>query len=190
MAGADIEARPRWRRLRIAVWMGAALMLLLPAMAMQLTDAMNWGPGDFAVLGAMLLGAAGALELAARFSGSGAYLAAGGIAVGTAFLVIVVNLAVGIVGSEANPANLLFAGVLGVGIVGAFAARFRPRGMALALVAMAGAQILFAIIALLAGLGTIHGTIPVVTILLVTLWLASALLFRKAAQEGDRTGAA
>lgn len=55
---------------------------------------------------------------------------------------------------------------------------------------MAGAQILFAIIALLAGLGAIHGAIPVVTILLVTLWLASALLFRKAAQEGGRTGAA
>jgi hypothetical protein len=33
------------------------------------------------------------------------------------------NLAVGIIGSEDNPANLMFGGVLALGILGAFIAR-------------------------------------------------------------------
>lgn len=40
------------------------------------------------------------------------------------------NGAVGIVGSEDNPANLMYGGVLAVGIVGAVIARFRAEGMA------------------------------------------------------------
>jgi hypothetical protein len=45
------------------------------------------------------------------------------------------NLAVGIIGSEDNPANLMYGGVLAVGIIGAIIARFEPHGMARALVA-------------------------------------------------------
>lgn len=166
--------------------MGAALMLLAPALAMLATDAMIWGPGDFVIHGAMLFGAVGILELAARFSGSGAYLAAVGLAVGTAFLLVWANLAVGIIGPEDNPANRMFAGVLAVGVVGAMIARFRPRGMAGVLVAMAGAQALVAVAALLAG----FGAIPVVTLVLMGLWLASALLFLKAARDGGMPGTA
>ena len=63
------------------------------------------------------------------------------------------NLAVGIIGTEDNPANLMYGGVLAVGIVGAIIARFQPHGMARALVATALAQALVAVIALIAGLG-------------------------------------
>jgi hypothetical protein len=43
-----------------------------------------------------------------------------------AFILIWMNLAVGIIGSEDNPANLMYGGVLAVAIVGAFMVRFRP----------------------------------------------------------------
>ena len=58
-----------------------------------------------------------------------------------------INLAVGVIGSEENPANLMFGGVLAVGIVGAVVARFRPRGMARALVSTAVAQTTVGVIA-------------------------------------------
>ena len=43
-----------------------------------------------------------------------------------------------IIGSEDHPANRMYHGVLAVGFLGALIARFRPRGMALALVATDG----------------------------------------------------
>lgn len=49
----------------------------------------------------------------------------------TAFLLILINLAVGIIGlaSAHEPTNLLYAMVLVVGVTGAFIVRLRPEGM-------------------------------------------------------------
>jgi hypothetical protein len=88
---------------------------------------------------------------------------------------------VGIIGSEENPANLMFAGVLAVGVIGACIARFRSQGMAHALIATALAQALVAVIALIAGLG--EPPLWLLTAFYVALWLTSAGLFRKAARQ-------
>ena len=40
---------------RIAGWGAAAALLALPGIAMLFTGEVNWGPGDFVVMGAMLL---------------------------------------------------------------------------------------------------------------------------------------
>lgn len=175
-----------WSPWRIAAWGMAAMLLLLPLVAMQFTDEVNWTTADFVVFGAMLAGAGGAFELAVRMSRNSAYRVAVGVALATAFLLVWVNGAVGIIGSEDNPANLMFGGVLAVGLVGAVVARFRPRGMARALVATAFAQVLVAVIAAVAGVGHIF----VATALFGGLWLASAWLFRRAALEPVAAGAA
>src|SRR3712207_5946849 len=105
---------------------------------MQITDEVIWDETDFAVIGAMLFGACGAYVLAARMTGNIAYRAAVGVAVVAAFLLIWMNLAIGIIGSEDNPANLMYGGVLAVGILGALSVRVQPDGMARALVAKIG----------------------------------------------------
>ncbi len=64
-----------------------------------------------------------------------------GVALATAVILMWVNGAVGVIGSENNDANLMYFGVLAVGIIGAVIARFQPRGMALALFATALATI-------------------------------------------------
>lgn len=161
---------------RVAAWSAAALLLLLPLVAMQFTDEVNWSAADFVVFGAMLAGAGGAFELAARMTRNTAYRAAVGVALAAAFLLVWANGAVGIIGSEDNPANLMFGGVLAVGLIGATVARFRPRGMARALVATALAQALVAVVAAVAGMGYIF----VATAFFGALWLASAWLFRRA----------
>lgn len=107
--------RRRGYRWRIAVWGTAAFLLLLPLVAMQLTDEVTWDESDFIVIGAMLAVACGTYELAARMTGSSAYRAAVGVAVAAGFILVWLNLAVGIIGTEDNPANLMHGGVLAVG---------------------------------------------------------------------------
>jgi hypothetical protein len=171
----------------------AALILLLPLVAMQFTDEVVWDGTDFAVMGAMLFGACGACELAARMTGNIAYRAAVGVAVVAAFVLIWLNLAVGVIGSEDNPANLMYGGVLVVGMLGALIVRFQPHGMARALAATALAQALVGMIALIAGWGSTGanwpGAIVVLTGFFAALWLVSAWLFRKAAREQASAGA-
>jgi hypothetical protein len=82
-----------------------------------------------------------------------AYRFAVGIALAAAILLVWLSLGVGIIGGDGDPANLMYFGVLAVGIVGALIARFRPRGMARALFATALAQASVVAIALIAGLG-------------------------------------
>ena len=92
--------------------------------------------------------------------------------------------AVGIIGSDDNPANLMYAGVLTVGMIGAVIARFQSQGMAHALLATAFVQALVAVIAVIARLG-LPGSPPLeilgLTGFFVALWVGSAWLFRKAA---------
>lgn len=176
----------RGSRWRLALWGTAALLLLLPLVAMQATDEVVWDETDFVVFGAMLTGACGAFELAARMTGNIAYRAAVGVAVAAAFILVWMNLAVGIIGTEGNPANLMYGGVLAIGIVGAVIARFRPYGMARAAVAAALAQAVVATIAAISGMG--YPASPPLEILgvnalFIALWLISAGLFRNAARE-------
>jgi hypothetical protein len=168
---------------------GVALLLLAPLVAMQFTDEVNWDAADFALAGAMLFGACGAYELAARMTANHAYRAAVAIAIVAALILVWINLAVGVIGTEDNPANLMYGGVLAVGVVGACIARLRPQGMMRVLVAMALAQAAVAVIALIGGLGSTGPNLGL-TGFFAALWLASAWLFRKAAREQRAAGAA
>ncbi|HEX6376604.1 MAG TPA: hypothetical protein VFZ91_12890 [Allosphingosinicella sp.] len=173
---------------RIAVWGAAAFLLLSPLAAMQFTAEVDWDGTDFIVFGAMLFAACGTFELAVRMTGNCAYRTAVGVAAAAAFLLVWINLAVGIVGSENNPANLMYGGVLAVGIAGAVIARFQPEGMARALVATALAQASVAAIVLFAGLGS-TGPVLATTGFFAALWLISAALFRQAARQQAAAGA-
>jgi hypothetical protein len=193
MAGeADSGGEGRGVFRRRAPWAFAALVLLLPLVAMRFTDAVVWDGTDFAVAGAMLLSACGAYELAAR-TGNRAYQAAVALAAVAALILVWMNFAVGVIGSEDDPANLMYGGVLAVGLLGAVIARFRPRGMAYALCATALAQALAGAVALVAGWGAAGANWPGVVVVLTgfftALWLVSASLFRKAAREQISAGA-
>jgi len=168
----------RWSRWRIAAWTAAALVLLLPVIAMQFTDEVAWDVADFAIFGALIVGAGIAFELAAKKTGNAAYKTGVGLALAATFLLIWVNGAVGIIGNEGNNANLWFYGVLAVGLIGALIARFEPQGMARAMIATAAAQLLVFVIALVAGWGF---TGPI-TFFFLAFWVGSARLFQNAAR--------
>ncbi len=171
---------------RLIVWAGVvALILLVPLVAMQFNAEVNWDPFDFAILGGLLFGCGLAYELVARQAGNIlAYRAGVGVALAAAFLLVWVNGAVGIIGDPNDDANLMYFAVLAVGIIGAFVAHFKPRGMARALFATALAQALVAVIAVVSGLGSSGPMWPrdglILTGFFATLWVGSALLFRRA----------
>ena len=178
----------RWGSvLRIVAWGGAALLLLLPLVAMQFTQEVNWGPGDFLVMGLLLGGCAGIVHLATRLSDDLAYLAGAVVAVGTSFLLVWINLAVGFIGGEGNPANLLFGGVVLIAVIGSFVARFRPRGMARAMLAAAAAEGAIAALVWFGGLGGTEPPGPAALLALTSLfalpWLIAAWLFSAAARR-------
>ena len=126
-----------------------AFILLIPLVAMQFTDEMNWTLFDFIIMGVLVFGTGFTYELVTRRSANNTYRVAVGVAAVTGFLLIWVNLAVGIIGSEDNPVNLMYFGVLAVGIIGAIFARLRPRGMVWVMMVMAIAQMSVPVIALI-----------------------------------------
>jgi hypothetical protein len=174
---------PNGQGWRWAIWGLAACLWLLPLVAMQFTAEVKWTGSDFAVWGAMLGAACGAYELATRITSNTAYRAAAGVALAAAFLLVWINLAVGVIGAENNPANLMFAGVLAVGVGGGAIARFRAAGMARALVATAVAQAGVAVIVMFRGLSEAPNAFVGATVFFVAAWLLSAWLFDRAARQ-------
>ncbi|HWT11673.1 MAG TPA: hypothetical protein VN231_02880 [Allosphingosinicella sp.] len=174
-----------WNPWRIAGWGLAAFLLLLPAVAMRFTEEVVWTGSGFIVMG-LLFGSVGlAVEFLVRQSDSLLYRAGAMLALLTVFLTIWVNLAVGMIGSEDEPYNLLFGAVLLVALAGSVAARFRPAGMALALAAAALVQA-----AVGAGGLSVDRLGAVLSIAFAGPWLVAAALFWSSASLARHSGAA
>lgn len=179
MGGAG-SGMARGNRLRVAVWMLAVALFLLPLVAMQFTAEVQWTGFDFLVWGVMLLVACGAYELVSRMSPSRHYRLGAGVAIVTGFLVFWANAAVGLVGDGPNAWNLLFLVAIVVGAIVALASWFRPAGMARALCATAAVHGAVALSALVLGTD-LRGA--VISLGFVLPYLLAAGLFRLAAKQ-------
>ncbi|PEN12722.1 hypothetical protein CRI94_11885 [Longibacter salinarum] len=154
---------------------------------MQFTEEVAWGVGDFVLFGGMLLLAGAAVETVIRTNPSSIYRYAMGGGLGGAFLLIWVNGAVGLIGAAGNPANLMYAGVLAVGVIGALVGRFRARAMSRVLLAMAVIQTVIMGTAIVMEWGQpSSGPVELVVAngAFAGIWLVSAWLFRKAERDG------
>lgn len=166
----------------IRIVLGTAVLLSVPLLAMQFTDEVDWDVADFVVAGVLLGGTALLYSLATSRTSTIVYRAAVGVALAAALFLVWVNLAVGLIGSEDNPANLMYVGVLAVGFLGALRARFQAPGMARALLAAALAQVLVTVIALVGRLGAPwSGPAELLAVngLFVALFAVSAWLFQR-----------
>ena len=109
------------------------------------------------------------------------------LALATAFILVWLIGAVGVIGVEGDPFDLMYFGVLTVGLIGAIAARLQPHGMARALFATAFAQALVAFVALIVGKHQSSvSSVPEILILngfFIALFLGSARLFGNAARQ-------
>ncbi|WP_218136863.1 hypothetical protein [Hymenobacter terrestris] len=161
--------------------------MLIPFVAMRFTQEVQWDLFDFAFAGFLLFGTGLAFELVAGRGGTTAYRLGVGMGLAAALLLVWVNGAVGIIGSEDNPANLLYGGVLLVAVVGAAVARLRARGLARTMLAAALAQFLVPLLALIIWRPELDwGTVGVLgfNTIFVGIWLGAALSFRRASATG------
>jgi hypothetical protein len=180
---ANMENRRGMNPWRAGGWGFAALILMFPLVAMLFTNEVNWTVSDF-LFAALMIGVTGLiLELTVRSSRNTAYRGAVAFAAAASFLIVWANGAVGMVGDEDNPSNLYFFGVILIALMGAIVARFRPSGMAVAMIVAALAQVVIGLFGL-----SIDIRGGVLSAGFSGLWLLSAALFWKAARDLE-TGA-
>jgi hypothetical protein len=171
---------------RVAGWSIAALLLLLPLVAMQFTREVSWTPFDFVFAAVMIGGVGIAFELTVRATRNNAYRSGVAIALAAAFLLIWINGAVGIIGDEDNPLNLLYIGVIVIAFGGMAIARFRAKGASRAMNAAAIANAAVGVVAVVAGRNDPPGIVGLVVLngFFVLLFLGAARLFGVAAVNG------
>ena len=184
----DLRATSRTNRWRLFGWGMAVALILAPLVAMQLdAPGVNWTASDF-LFAIVLIGGTGLLfELAARASRSWAYRGGAALALIVSFLLVWINGAVGIIGDEDNPENLVFGVVLAIEIAGAIVAKAKAEPMVRAMAVTAGAQALIGIIVFARGIAANEppGAFGLLVLIegFAVLWLGSTLLFAKAARE-------
>ena len=177
-----------WNLWRVIGWGAAATLLILPAVAMQFTSEVNWSVGDF-IVAAMMFSVVGlGIELAVRSSRHPSYRSAASVALFTGLFVFWANGAVGIIGNEDHPANLMFFGVLALAIVGSFLARFRAGGLAKATAAVGLAQFIVPFIAIAIWSPPMDADLARTIIfnsVFAALWLFSGWLFKRASADQE-----
>lgn len=165
------------------------LLLLIPLIAMQFSEDVVWTHSDFILAGIMIFGTGITYTLVTRKSEEIAYRVAVGFALFTGLFLIWSNLAVGLIGSENNEFNSLYFLVIGVGVMGAFIAKFRAIGLMYTLFTMAATQVIIAITALFTDMADVPGSsvyeILAVNGFFITLFVVAAMLFRYAADEEE-----
>jgi hypothetical protein len=168
-----------WRPI---LWAGAYSLLLVPRFA-----GWPWTLSDYVFAGTIFAVVGATFELAARKSADKWYRRGVAIALAATFLLVWINGAVGIIGREDNPANLMFFLVIAIAVVCAVATRLRASGMALAMGIAALAELAVGAIVLVMRLGAseppgLTGVLAVIFAFTI-MFLLSAWSFLKAARS-------
>ena len=174
-----------------AVLVVPTVLLVIPLAGNMFVDGWDWNAGSFLFAWVMMAGVGFAYLFVTMRAGSIAYRIATGIALAAGFMILWGNLAVGFIGSEDNPANLLYGAVLAITAVGAAIARFEAPGMAMAMFAAATAQFLVPVVALIARPSDFDpGVVPVfgLNFFFVLMFVGAGLLYRHAARTHGETG--
>lgn len=111
-----------------------AALMVIPVILLRAAQGLEFDPGDLVFL-AILLGLLfAAHEVLLRVPDRLAFRAGLAVALLTGLGQVWINLAVGIIGSEDDLANLIYAAVIIVAVLGSAITAFRPAGLAMAMV--------------------------------------------------------
>jgi hypothetical protein len=161
-----------------------SLILLIPLCGNLYVRGWQWSPFDFVAAFVVLFGAGIMFEWVASKGVTSAYRVAVGVACATGLVLLWINMAVGLIGSDDNPANLMYLAILALAFSGAYLAGFEPRRISRALLTTAVAQALVPVFALVLNPNDFSPGVAKVFCLnsfFVAMWVVSAMLFRHAA---------
>jgi hypothetical protein len=169
---------------------GSTLFLIIPLTGMLMNAGVNWGFFDFIFAWVFIFSAGFTYKYIASKKSNAKYKAALGIAVFISLFIVWSNLAVGIIGSEDNPVNIIYFVMLFAVIIGGVTVKFQPKGLSILMFATAAAHGLIPFIAIvLIGAENIeHFTSEMTTqigihLFIIMLWIISGLLFRFSADD-------
>lgn len=178
---------------RRIVWVVVGILILIVLWVMQFTDfgqvEVQWD--EAIAYSIILLAVGGAYELwqwlKTRIK---TYRIAFSVGLAGMFLLGWASGAVGVIGSENQPVNLMYWAVPAVGLIGSLLSRFKSRGMAHTLFATAVVQMLVPVIALIISPEVSWGNAGVIGVfvfnsIFAVLFVGSALLFRGAAHKSS-----
>ena len=175
---------------RRIVWAIVGVLIVALLTAMQFTDEVQWN--EAVAYGVILLLAGGTYELWLWLrTRNGTYRIAFDVGLLGVFLLGWVSGAVGIIGSENQPVNLMYWAVPAVLLIGSLISGFNPRGMARTLFAAALVQILVPVIALIISPEVNWGGAGVIGVfvfnsIFAVLFAGSGLLFLRAAHKENQ----
>ncbi len=157
-------------------------LLMVPLVAMQFTAEVDWSVFDFILMGTLIFGTGVVYEWISSRGNNKSYRIAVSIAVFTVFLLTWVNMAVGIIGSDKNDANLMYFSLIPIGLAGALIVKFQANGMAVVAFVLAGIQMLIPITAFIInkpdfdpGVAAVFAINAVFSV----LFIGSGLLFKR-----------
>lgn len=186
MAKSTAKPSALTRGVRIGGWAILGLLFLAPLVAMQGGADVHWTANDFGVFGGLLLLIGLGCEVSLRRLASWTARLAWAVTLVTAAFLVLVNGAVGLIGSEQADANHLFGIVLAVVAVGIGVTRADTGRMASVLGAAAMTQLAVVGVILLGDLVPLAERTSRDALFsgpgFAALWLVAAFLFRKAAR--------
>lgn len=131
--------------LRIALVTG--FFLLIPLIAMQFTQEVQWTFFDFVFATVLIGGTQLAYAFVSRKMKNSSYKLAAGLALMGMFALVWVNGAVGIIGDEDTGINILYFAVTATIFLGAIVSGLAPSGMSRALYSAAVVQMIIPVLA-------------------------------------------
>lgn len=182
-----MKTQEKFSRSLIVVAAITVLILMVPLIAMQFTDDVQWSFSDFVIMGALIFGTGITFKLITRGSSNITFKIAAAFAFGASFLMIWVNLAVGLIGSGPNAGNLMYMVVPAAAVIGALLSNFTPGGMERAMYLATLLLVFVTALAFLANMDEYPGSsardILAVSGFFGMLFIISGLLFRYAARR-------
>ena len=175
---------------RLIVWAVVGVLILALLVAMPFTNEVQWD--EAVAYSVILLAAGGFYELWQwlKKTRTRTYRIAFGVGLAGVLLLGWVSGAVGIIGSENQPVNLMYWAVPAVLLIGSLMSRFKPRGTARTLFATAVVQVSIPAIALIISPEVSWGNAGVIGVfvfnsIFALLFVVSGLLFRRADSHRD-----
>ncbi len=147
-----METQRNLSRAVTIVAMVTLTLLSVPLIAMQFTNEVDWSVFDFFIMGILIFGTGVSYVVLTHFTSSLIYRLAVAGAIGTTFLMIWANLAVGLIGGGPHAGNFLYLLVIAIVIVGTVLSRFTAKGMEKTMFGAALAVVMIALIALSTGM--------------------------------------
>lgn len=172
----------------------ATSLLIIPIIASFVVNGWAWTLFDYVFAWVLFAGIGMIYTFVASKGNNTTYKIATALGAIGVLALIWINGAVGIIGSENNPANMMYEAVLIVGLWGMIISGLKPKGMTITMSIVAISQILVPIAALLlwntdTGIAgeSFWGNRGIAGVFMINaafavLWIATGLLFHKATQ--------